>query len=188
MSASLWLGNKSNEDLGFLVLGTSKRPALPGTVDRTLAIAGRNGVWDYGADLGARQFTFDCAFNGRDPFRLQQLTMQLAAYLVDSYGKPREMEMRLRERTDQYFIVRLSGSLDIERIMGLGKFSLPFIAFDPFAYSNQERIYETTITHSPEDIQIFSGGNIRAFPYIVLTNVGTTTLRSFRIANEYQIE
>lgn len=184
----IWLGGKSNAELGFFVLGTSKRPGLPNTVDRTLSIPGRNGLWNYGADHEARNFNYECAFISKDYMELQQRVMNLAAHLVDSYGKPRELELKQRERPGQAFVVQYAGSFDVERIMGVGKFSLPLVAYDPFAYGTQERIYETTITQSPENVQIFSGGNIRAFPYIVLTNVGTTTLRSFRIANEYQIE
>ncbi|WP_348623638.1 phage tail domain-containing protein [Paenibacillus peoriae] len=183
----IWLGGKSNAELGFIVLSTSKRPGLPNTVDRTLSIPGRNGLWNYGADHAERQFTYECAFIAKDYIELQQRVMTLAAHLVDSYGKPRELELKQRERPGQAFVVQYAGNFDVERIMGVGKFSLPLVAFDPFA-SGQERIYETIITKSPENVQIYSGGNIRAYPYIVLTNIGTTTLRSFRIANEYQVE
>lgn len=184
---SIWLNGKSNIELGFFVAGTSKRPGLPSTVDRTLSIPGRNGQWNYGADHDVRQFAFECVFITKDYMELQQRVMSLAAYLVDSYGKPRELELRQRERPGQSFVVQYAGSFDVERIMGTGKFTLPLTAFDPFA-SGQERITEIVITKSPQTVQVLSGGHIRAYPYIVLTNTGATTIRRFRIANEYQLE
>ncbi|MEI7027159.1 phage tail domain-containing protein [Paenibacillus sp. y28] len=188
MTAFVWLNDKSNVDLGFIVQGASKRPALPGTVDRTLSIPGRNGLWDNGADMGARQFVLHCAFITRDAFELQQKAMGLAAYLVDSYGKPRDLVLRFRERQGQHFNVRLSGSFDLERIIGLGVFTLPFTAFDPFASADAESLLEETINTSPHVRQIFTTGNIRTSPVVVLVNQGTTTIQHFRIENEYQIE
>jgi len=185
MTISIWLDDKSNVELGFLVRGTSKRPGLPSTVDRTLSIPGRNGIRDYGADIDARQFIIDGAFNTRNYIELQQRVMNLAAYLVDSYGKPRTLQLRFAERPNQYFNVRLVGSFDIDRIMGLGMFSLPFTAFDPFA-RDAEKIHEQTIVQSLETITIISSGNIRTEPVITITNTGTTTLQSFKISNEYE--
>lgn len=174
-------------ELGFLVRGTSRRPGLPDTVDRTLSIAGRNGLYNYGADIGARTFVYDCAMIKRNYMELQQAVMGLAAHLVDSYGKPRKLELRQRERPNQTFTVQLTGAFDPERIMGLGMFSLSLIAHDPFAYG-PEQIYETTISTSPHYEEIFSAGNVRTAPLIILTNQGTNSIRKFRIANEYLIE
>ncbi|MEK4052652.1 phage tail domain-containing protein [Paenibacillus sp. FSL F4-0087] len=183
----IWLGGKSNIELGFLVRGTSRRPGLPDTVDRTLNIPGRNGLYNYGADIGARTFVYDCAMITKNYMALQQAVMGLAAHLVDSYGKPRKLELRQRERPNQTFSVQLTGAFDPERIMGLGMFSLSLIAHDPFAYG-LEQIYETTITTSPHVQQVQSKGNVRTAPLIVLTNQGTNTLSGFRITNEYLVE
>lgn len=183
----IWLGGKSNIELGFLVRGTSRRPGLPDTVDRMLNIPGRNGLYNFGADIGARTFVYDCAMITKDYMALQQAVMGLSAHLVDSYGKPRKLELRQRERPNQAFVVQLTGAFDPERIMGLGMFSLSLIAHDPFAYGREE-ISETTITTSPHLENVFSGGNVRTEPLIILTNQGTNVIRKFRIANEYQIE
>jgi phage-related protein len=183
----IWLGGKSNVELGFLVRGTSRRPGLPDTVDRTLSIAGRNGLYNYGADIGARTFVYDCAMIKRNYMELQQAVMSLAAHLVDSYGKPRKLELRQRERPNQTFTVQLTGSFDPERIMGLGMFSLSLMAHDPFAYG-LEQIKEKIITVSPDVQQIQSAGNVRTAPLIVITNQGNQTLTRLRITNEYLVE
>lgn len=188
MTAFVWLGDKSNDDFGFIVRGTTKRPALPATVDRTMSIPGRNGQWDHGADMNARNFVLDCAFVTRNAFDLQQRIVALAAHLIDSYGKPRTLELRFRERPGQFFNVRFLGSFDVDRIMGTGLFSLPFTAFDPFASGDTERIFEDTMTTSPYVTTIQSVGEIRTPPVIVLINQGPTTITHFKIANEYQVE
>lgn len=187
MTEFIWLGGKSNVELGFFVTRSSGRPGLPGTVDRTLAVPGRHGLWDYGADLGARSFNMECAFITKDSFELQQAIANLSAHLIDSYGKPRTLELKFRERPNQTFNVRFMGSLDVERIVGLGTFTIPLTAFDPFAYG-PERLQELSITASPTIINIQSTGNVRTTPEIIITNQGTNTLKSFKISNEYVIE
>jgi len=76
----------------------------------------------------------------------------------------------------------------VERIIGTGLFSLPFMAFDPFAYSDQEQIREDVITVSPHEQVVEVAGNVRTAPVIVLTNEGAETITYFRITNEYKLE
>jgi len=185
MTEFIWLDGKSNVELGFFVQGTSKRPGLPATVDRTLAIPGRNGLWDYGADLSSRPFEYECVFVERDALSLQQRVTTLAALLIDSYGKPRTIQLKMRERPGQFFNVRYVGQFDVDRIAGIGKFTLRLTAFDPFA-RDAEKIEEQTITKSPTKIIVTTQGNVRTEPVITLTNTGTTTLTSFTITNEYE--
>ncbi|MOA29353.1 Phage tail protein [compost metagenome] len=98
------------------------------------------------------------------------------------------MRLRFRERPGQYFTVRLVGEFEVERIAGTGIFSLPFTAFDPFAYADQEHIYEELVTTSPKQTNVETIGNIRTSPVIVLTNEGATTITRFKIVNEYRLE
>lgn len=184
---SFTLGGKTAEELGIIMLRSSVRPVLPATSDRTLAIPGRPGLRDFGADLGARQFVLECGFIERDRFALEQRLITLAAHLVDSYGRPREMELTLATRPGQSFTVRYAGTLTPERIYGTGTLSLPLTAFDPFA-RGPEQIEEVTITDSPTVVNLLSKGNIRTEPVVILTNTGSTTLTEFRITNEYLLE
>lgn len=184
---SFILGGRTAEELGIIMLRSSARPILPSTVDRSVAIPGRNGVRDFGADIGVRQFVLECAFIEKDRFALERRVMALAAHLVDSYGRPREMELELATRPGQTFAVRYVGSLSIDRIYGTGQFSLPLTAYDPFA-RGQEQITELDITQSPQVINLQSSGNVRTEPVIVMTNTGTQTITSFTLTNEYQLE
>jgi predicted phage tail component-like protein len=129
------LGGKTAKELGIIMVSTSRRPILPNTVDRTLTIPGRNGAWDYGADVGPRQIQLDCAVMQQNAYNLQSTVESVASLLVDGFGKPRTLELVFDLRPDRFFRVRYVGSLDIERIIGFGRFTLPLLAFDPFAYS-----------------------------------------------------
>lgn len=174
-------------DLGFYASGASKRPMLPSTADRTLVIPGSNGAYDFGADLGTRTLEYDCRFIERDYLKLQQAVMTLAAFLLDSRGKPRTMKLEQAERPDQSTSVRYSGQIDLQRIMGTGVFTLPLVAHDPYFYAD-EKLTELTLTDSNQTISVESAGSIRTEPYIVLTNQGTNTINRIRLVNEFRIE
>lgn len=133
------LGDKTPQELGLLTLRESQRPALPPTVDRSYTVPFMHGAYDFGADLGPRPLPLECAFNERNPYMLQRRISALAAHLLDGDGRPRTMSLIYANQPDLQYFVRFSGQLPTTREAGLGRFNLPFIAFDPFAYS----IYES---------------------------------------------
>jgi predicted phage tail component-like protein len=181
------LGGKTPQQLGMLVLRGSKRPILPNTRDRSVIVPGRNGGWDFGADLDSRSFDLECAFNAPTSSELQARAELLARLLVDANGKPRPLELVFEVHPERTYTVRYSGSLGIDRIAGLGKFTLPLVAFDPHSVG-PENVYEATITASPTLITIESTGDIRTQPVIVLTNTGIGTINEITLTNEYQLE
>lgn len=183
----LTLGGVRPEDIGLRVLRESSRPILPGTRDRTVTIDGRNGAWDFGADVEPREFNLSCAFLTRDSRQLQYHVEQLAHLLVDSYGKPRTLELVFAAHPDRTYTVRYSGNLDINRVVGMGTFSLPLIAFEPYAYG-LEQVLELDISASPTQFTVASEGEIRTETKFVLTNTGTNTITRFQISNEYRLE
>src|SRR5690606_16270472 len=91
---SFTLGGKTARELGLVMLRESQRPILPGTMDKTMHIPGRHGAWDFGAELDARVFELECAFVTKNRVELQRRITALAAHLVDSYGRPRKLELR----------------------------------------------------------------------------------------------
>ncbi|MFK7692854.1 distal tail protein Dit [Paenibacillus sp. HJGM_3] len=181
------LGGRTAHSLGLHMLRSSQRPILPGTVDRTMAIPGRNGEWDFGADIGPRPFQLDCAVLSPSAEALQQVVSNLAAALMTIYGKPKEQSLVFDYQPDREYTVRYSGNLPIDRLVGLGKFTLPLIAYDPFAYGSTQLV-EQTITDSPEIITVYSGGNVVAEPVLMITNTGLSPVSGFSIINEYEIE
>ncbi|AIQ69533.1 phage tail domain-containing protein [Paenibacillus graminis] len=197
MTSSITLGGIRDVDLGFRVLEESKEPLLPSTRDIGVTIPGKHGQYDFGADLTERAFSYSCAFvsDGTNydvpsPAGLQQRVRTLARHLTDSYGRPRIVQLIRAFEPDKFYLVRYAGSASLERLIynSIGLFELELVAFDPFAYSVQEHITEQTITSSPTKLVIESEGTIRSDALITLTNIGSTTLNSFKITNEYQIE
>ena len=134
MLSTIELDGKLNEELGFHVLRGSMYSVLPPTVDRTMLIPGRNGSRHFGSDLAARQFDFRCAIQSASAMELQQRVSELANFLIDDYGKPREMGLILLSQPDRYYTVRLSGDTSLDRIVGYGEFTLSLIADDPYSY------------------------------------------------------
>lgn len=183
----LTIGGVRPSDIGLKVLRDSDRPILPATRDRMIDIPGRNGAWDFGADMEPRYFSLDCAFMTRGPTELQQHIERLARLLVDSFGKPRILDLVFSVNPERTYTVRYSGNLQVDRLVGLGRFTLPLVAVDPYAYG-LENIYETTLNASPLTFAIQSSGDIRTEPVILLTNTGNNVIHGFTIVNEYQLE
>lgn len=183
-------------DLGFRVLEESEDGLLPATVDHTLQISGRHGLYDFGAELGAKVFTFKCAFvsdgtnyDAPSAAELQRRIRSLATHLLDSYGRPKTVNLIRDIEPNLTYRVRLSGDADLQRIIygSAGFFTLPLVAFDPFARGPEE-IEEFHITDSPQQLTLQSYGNVRTEPVIVLRNVGDNPIHGFTITNEYILE
>lgn len=164
--SSFRLDGKRADELGLVMLRQSQRPVLPGTSDITLQIPGKHGAWDFGADLGPRLFNLELAFVEYRAAALQQKVSELAAFLVDAYGRPRTMELVFTIQPERIYLVRYSGSMPIERISGLGRFTLPLIAYDPFAYMDTDPILDS-------DILLDSDIRLDGEVYIIGTITGT---------------
>jgi len=174
--SSFILDGKRADQLGLAMLRQSQRPVLPGTTDRTLQIPGKHGAWDFGAELGPRLFNIEVAFVEQNAAALQRKVSELAAFLVDAYGRPRTMELIFTIQPDRKYFVRYSGSLPIERISGLGRFTLPLIAYDPFAYSlvpNDEVTWGSEAVTFENDFYTYGheGGQIETITASKIMNV-----------------
>ncbi len=135
-----YLGDKTPAEFGMRVTRSTQRPGLPPTVDTYVTVPGMHGAWDFGAYLGPRPITLECVFTVRNSFELQRCINRLAAYLLGPDGRPRTMPIIFENQPDRQIMARFSGEIPIERIAGRGQFSLPMIAYDPFAYSVYDSI------------------------------------------------
>ena len=188
LGAVLTIGGVSPKELGLGTFRNSQRPILSSTVDNTVTIPGMHGAYDFGATMGPKQFEIECAFMEKNHIELQRRVSAFAAFLLDGDGRPRTMDIVFVNSPDRKYAVRYVGSLDIDRISGLGTFALPFTAFDPFAYSKQNTdellTWDTDYTweddfawgdsynfafNSPETVQINNFGTLNVEPLIVVT-------------------
>lgn len=135
-----YLGDKMPSELGMRATRGTQRPVLPPTVDNTVVVPGMHGAWDFGADMGPRPLSLECEFGTRNSYELQRRINTLAAYLLGHDGRPRTMPVIFSNQPDRQIMARYSGEMPLERIAGLGRFNLPMIAYDPFAYSVYESV------------------------------------------------
>jgi predicted phage tail component-like protein len=173
------LGGKTFSELGLILLRTTEIPILPSTTDRMVQIPGRAGAYDFGSDIGPRQFNLECAIKATTTRQeLVEKARALAVHLLDD-GKPKTMELIFDDEPDRYYNVRYSGRILMEKIASIGRFTLPLIASDPFAYA----IIPLSIpiaTDTPGTAMTFSiGGTVTALPRI--------TLKGTNLDGSYQI-
>ncbi|WP_373232099.1 distal tail protein Dit [Cohnella sp.] len=154
------IGGVRPSEIGLQVLRESERPVLPDTRDRMLTIPGRNGAWDFGSDLEPKRFNLDCAFMTPGARTLQQCVETLARLLLDPYGRPRTVELIFSVTPDRSYQVRYSGSMPISRLVGMGRFTLPLIAVDPFSYQIEPILDSDVLLDS--DVRL--DGEIYGFP------------------------
>ncbi|MCM3628806.1 phage tail family protein [Paenibacillus glycanilyticus] len=192
---------RTARDLGVIMLRQSKRPMLASTVDSTVDIAGMHGAYDFGAKLSPLQFSLECAMITSDYKELQIAIERFAEYMLDETGRPRQFEIIFDAKPTKKYIVRYSGSLDLDRIYGLGKFSLPFVAYDPFSYqttvSTEEIDWDSNILmdnekitfdgytapiytiSSPQTIEVNNYGAFEVYPVVLAIG----SFNSLRISN-----
>jgi phage-related protein len=129
------LDGKTAEELGLIVLAGSQEPVLPSTRDRVVTIPGRHGAYDFGGELDVRDFEIKCVLKSQSTLEeTQRKVREITSLLVEGNGRPRTVSLRYDYEPDKEYSVRYSGSLAIERIIRMGKFTLPMTAFDPYAY------------------------------------------------------
>ncbi len=173
--------------LGISGLAGLVPQALPDTIEKTLRIPGRNGVYDFGADLGPRVFSIPCALlDGTTEAALQAAIRALAGALVDSQGKPKSVELVFDWEPTVHYTVRYAGSLNVNSLIRFtkGKFSLPLKAADPHAYGPLTSTSNTIITSGDAGatISINNTGNVEALPKITIKNQGTGTVSGFTVS------
>jgi len=176
------LGGKTETELGFKILSSNTlTPGLPDTRDYTIAIAGRHGAYDFGADLQPKGFLFNCWFPlGLDSAAIEAAILALNAHLLDNWGKPLTLELVFDWQTDKHYNVRYSGGqgIDTGQAMARRKFTLPLIAFDPHAFGEEIEV-EYLLEDSPVSpwYEVVSGLNVPIT--IILDNEGLNTLNGF---------
>jgi predicted phage tail component-like protein len=180
---SAFINGTDFAEYGVRVLAGSQHDALPETRDRTITIPGMHGAYDYGADLGVRQFEIKCGLiDATDPADLQVKIRKLASELTDAYGRPKTVRLTFSEEPDKYYSVRYTGRVGVDRIHRLGFFSLPFTAFDPMARSvvTSDQIVMDSDTPIMSDLLWDTGlseRTITAPTTFTIANNGSTAIR-----------
>ena len=183
MTGGFTLGGKTASALGLELLQGTQRRILPDTRDIVLTIPGRPGAYDFGAEFGVRLFELECLLHGAaTPEQLQIQIRNLTSHLIGVDGRPRTLELIFDDEPDKYYKVRFAGSLPIEQIVSVGRFTLPLVAYDPHAYALKETVEHATVNDSPAFVVVDKVGNAPVPPKIRLVNTGTTVIHGFELS------
>ena len=129
------IDNVSVQNYGFRVLRDGTEPEAPQTRDRVVTIPGRDGAYDFGADLEPRVFPIALRLPMQTDYRTFKKKMrQLKRLIFTEYGKPKNVILEWDLNPGTFYIARYSGSLDGDRIWTSGNIELPMTAFNPTAY------------------------------------------------------
>ncbi|MDQ0168780.1 phage-related protein [Paenibacillus tundrae] len=100
-------------------------------------------------------------------------------------AKRGEITLEFADMPGKYYRAVYNGTLALGAT-GSREINVELKMNDPWP-TGAEKVTEVEITRSPETITVESAADVSAQPVITLTNTGTTTIRSFRITNEYTL-
>lgn len=143
------LDGKKIEDFGFFVEPGQEDPLTPSFENKTIAIPDRPGLYNFGTEIRERPLSFNLRIMERFHDRMQSAFDELVAFLLDDFGRPRELKLIRDYEFDKFLTVKVSQELIPERLVDEGTLTLPFIAYDPYRYSN---VYADEVTWGSEVI------------------------------------
>ncbi len=120
------------KDFGLIPLQDHVHPMTPAYSNNTLSIPGRPGLWDFGEEIGAKEFEIPLGLIEYDRIALQAKLNEFVAFLYDRRGKPREFKVIFDYEPDKYYMVKCRGQLNPNRMINAGEFALPLVAYDPY--------------------------------------------------------
>lgn len=169
------LDGRSPEEFGLLFLKDHYHPATPEMRNRTMTIPGMPGEWDFGSEWGSRPFSLPFGLIDYDRYELQRKLRAFVAFLMDAYGKPREIKLTFDYEPDKYYSVKVSQRVDVDRAIHSGQLELPLVAHNPYAKSSttsDKYILDSDISVMA-DIMLDTG----------LSNRAITSPQSFEVIN-----
>lgn len=137
------------KDFGLIPLQDHVHPMTPEIQEKTMSIPGMAGVWDFGSELRRKMFDIPVGIVEYDRLIMQQKLNAFVVFLFDSYGKPREVKLSFEYEPDKFYKVKVNSMITPERMIQASRFNLPFVAYDPFKYSN---VHADEITWGSETI------------------------------------
>jgi len=119
---------------------------LSPTVDRVVPVPLVDGAYDFGSDNGPKPFNFPLAWASElNRVELQRKIRTFTAFLYDSRGKARDIQLIFEYEGERYYTVRYAGTVMPERLFSMAFFTLPLVAFDPYAYTVEDPLLDSDI-------------------------------------------
>lgn len=142
------LDNIPIKNFGLRVQPDHSHPLVGDMREKTMAIPGMPGVWDFGTDLGPKRFDIPLGVIEFDNFEKQRKLNEFVAFLFDPYGKPRELKLIFDYEPDKFYLVKIAAGFSPQRIMSFAFFVLPLVANKPhkrFMLPSDEIVMESDI-------------------------------------------
>ncbi len=130
------LDGKRISEFGFDADPMHEDPITPIFEHKLMHIPGRPGAWDFGSEIKERPFSFNLRIHERFHDNMQQAFNELVAFLFDEFGKPREVKVVREYEPDKFITAKVMEAMIPERLTDEGELLLPFVAVDPYKYSN----------------------------------------------------
>lgn len=146
------LDGKHINEFGYRAYLDHEHPATPDISNKPMKIPGREGEWDFGAEIGARPFNLTIRSMDMDDNLLQQKQNEFISYLFDAYGNPRVMKLVFDYEPDKYYMARLRNSILPSHIAKIIRYNgLPLVAYDPYKYA-------TANQYDPKESYLYNQG------------------------------
>lgn len=129
------LDGYSIDTFGLIPLQSHIHPINTGIQHKTIKIPGMAGVHDIRTELAPKYFEFEFAVKEQDEIMAQAKLNEFVAFLCDDTGHPRNIKLIFDYEPDKYYTVKLNNIIVPERIRGFSRFSVSFVARDPYKYS-----------------------------------------------------
>lgn len=126
------------EDFGYICELGNEDPLTPNMEHKTLSISGKIGPWDFGTEIKEKYFSFPLKIMDRFLTRVQYNFNDLKAFLLDPFGKPREIKIVFDYETDKYYIAKLNGFSIPARLTEESTIVVNVVAYDPLKYGTVE--------------------------------------------------
>jgi phage-related protein len=122
---------------GLHLSGSHEHDILPAVNDEVAYIPAMPGAHFMDTQIQPRYFSLELGTDFQeDKMELQRKMREVAAIFVDNRGKPKDVKLSFDYEPNKYYLVRYSGQLSVFRNLILGEFTLPLVAYNPFAFSN----------------------------------------------------
>jgi phage-related protein len=129
------LDDRDPREFGLIFLKDHYHPHTPEMRSKTLIIPGRPGAWDFGSEWGSRPINLPFGIIEYDRLVMQRKIRAFVAFLLDPYGRPREVKLTFDYDPDKHYPVKLAAQISPERLFFAEQFELPLVAHDPYAKS-----------------------------------------------------
>lgn len=130
------LDDKNISEFGFYVEPGHDDPITPTIEHKTMHIPGRPGAWYFGSEIKERPLAYKLKLHERFHDRMQSTYNELVAFLFDEFGRPREIKLVREYEPDKFLTVKVMHQMLPGRLVDEGNLTLPFVAYDPYKYSN----------------------------------------------------